>query len=75
MVDLIAPRLITDAGVSARCFSTAFFSCWYNVKINANDLKDPERSESLKVLKAGMGGKVKAHAKKVLDRVAVVLGD
>lgn len=65
----INPRLITDAGVSARCFNAAFHSSWYNVMVNANALKDGERCRELAAKREGMNREIKELEAEILAKV------
>ena len=50
LTSMISSRLVTDAGVAARCLGAACRSLWYNVHINAQALKDPRRRRELEKL-------------------------
>jgi formiminotetrahydrofolate cyclodeaminase len=73
LAKIISPRLITDAGVSAQCFSAAFHSCWYNIRVNAKDLKDAERAFALADRREKMEAEVDAFMARIVGHVEEIL--
>ena len=69
----ISPRLITDAGASAKCFSAAFHSCWYNIQVNAKDLKDAVRALELANRRVEMEAEIDMFEARIVGRVEEVL--
>ena len=69
----ISPRLITDAGVSAQCFSASFHSCWYNIQVNAKDLKDAVRALELANRRAEMEAEVDMFEARIIGHVEEIL--
>jgi formiminotetrahydrofolate cyclodeaminase len=75
LIGMISHHLITDAGVSARCFGAACRSLWYNVHINARSLKDAGRrlrlekeEETMEEALAELESSVLKQVDKIRDR-------
>jgi formiminotetrahydrofolate cyclodeaminase len=69
----ISPRLVTDAGISVQCFTAAFHSCWYNIQVNAKDLKDGLRAFELAARRDRMEAEVDGFAARVIGHVEEIL--
>jgi formiminotetrahydrofolate cyclodeaminase len=69
LIDEMNPRLITDVGVSAQCFGASFRSCWYNVRVNARALKEPEVAAEKEAQRKEMEKQVSDLEKKIFEKV------
>lgn len=73
LATMVSKRLITDVGVAAHCLDSALRSCWYNVIINVNNLKDKKRASDMTALREEMEAKATKYKAKILKAVEKVL--
>jgi len=73
LVRFINPRLITDAGISARCLGAALRSCWYNVLVNAVSLADDELVREMSAKREAMETAAALQEERVLKAVEEAL--
>jgi glutamate formiminotransferase len=69
MVEIGNPASISDAGVGALCARSAVMGAYLNVRINVDDLDDPEASAAYLAAGRQMQDRASQREREILDRV------